>query len=322
MKNRRASRSAVTSALLACVVSFWSTTTLAQVKLEHKFPEGTKLTYKTRSKTRQVLTSMGTENVTEEDTTTITSRLIGKRRGDSSLPVLEQVESLRAAFSFPGGINVNFNSSDHNFKVNDPELAFLGDELKFISESAYTVVLDAKNKVKAIEGAERSLQNAEKFAPNSREFLKGQFDSEKVKLKFEQALQILPESPAVTGTPWERTEVHDIAGQTLTFRKKYEYAGTEKRKDKTLDKIASKVMDITYKANPDTKSLLKVKKANLKVDSSDGMVLFDREAGRVVSSKDRTHVKGDMTFSVNSADFTNTLDLRTETDTELQSVGK
>ncbi len=176
MKVFRATQRVVTIALINCLMLLWSERALAQVKLEYKFPEGTKLTYRIKSKTRQALTSMGNENVSDEDTTTVASRTIGKRRSDSSLPVKEKIESLRAVLSLTGGVNVSFNSSDHSFKTNDPQLAFLGDEFKLISESAYTVMLGDKNKVKAIEGSEELLARAAKLDQNSREFIEGQFE--------------------------------------------------------------------------------------------------------------------------------------------------
>jgi len=322
MKVCRANRGVVTTTGIACLALFWSQTAQAQVKLEHKFPEGTKRTYKTKSKTRQVLTLMGNEIETEEDITSVTSRTVGKRRGDSSLPVEEKVESLRLALSFPGGINVNYDSSDPSVKIDNPELAFLGDVFKLISGSAYTVVLDDKNKVKAIEGTEKYLEKTETLDEKAREIVKGHFESQKLKTKFEQVLQVLPDVLARSGEPWERTEVLDVGGQTFTFRKKYEYAGTEKKGDKMLDKITSKVLEVTYKQDPDTKSLLKVKKSNLKVESSDGTILFDREAGHAVSSKGKLHIKGDMTFSVNDMELSGALDLKIDSNSELQPVGK
>ena len=307
---------------MACLALLWSQTTQAQVKLEYKFPEGAKLTYKTKTKTCQVLTLMGNEIESEEDATTVTSRTVGKRRGDSSLPIEEKVESLRLALSYPGGINVHYDSSDPNVKIDNPELAFLGDVFKLASQTAYTVVLDDKNKVKAIEGTERLLEKTEKIDEKAQEIIKGQLESQKLKTRFEQALQILPDILARPGEPWERTELLEAGGQTFTFRKKYEYAGTEKKGDKTLDKITSKIIEVAYKQDPDTKSPLKVKKSNLKIESSAGTILFDREAGRAVSTKGKTHIKGDMTFAVNDMELAGALDLKIDVDSELQPLGR
>ena len=97
---------------------------------------------------------MGKEIESEEDTTIVTSYTIGKRGKDASLPIEERIESFRLANSLPDGTNATTDSSDHRFKTNDPELGFLGDVFKLINETAYTIVLDGKNKVKAIEGSD------------------------------------------------------------------------------------------------------------------------------------------------------------------------
>ena len=307
----------------ACLVFIASQSAHAQVKLEHKFPEGKKLTYKTTSKTRQVLTLMGMQIESEENSTSVASQTNGKRRGDQNLPVEKRIESIRAELSLPGGINETFDSTDPNAKINTPALAFLGDMFKMASQVAYTVVLDEHNKVKAIEGTEQLIDKAEKLDPVAKDMIHNQFGPDKLKRDFEQSLQSLPDVLARPGEPWERTEVVEIGGgQTLTFRKKYEYLGTEKKGDKVLDKIASKAIDVSYKQDPDSKSPLKVVKSNLKVDSSEGLTLFDREDGLVVSSKGKIRIKGDMTFSANGVDLPGALDLRIETNVELVPAAK
>src|SRR5262249_31127129 len=124
----------------------------AQVKLEHKYTEGQKLTYKSTSKTHQILTLMGMEIETSEERTVVTSSTTGKRRSDSTLPVERKVESLRAEMALPGGNSLKFDTADPNAKIDTPGLAFLGDLFKLASEVAYTIVLDDQNKVKSIEG--------------------------------------------------------------------------------------------------------------------------------------------------------------------------
>ena len=82
------------------------------------------------------------------------------------------------------------------------------------------------------------------------------------------------------------------AGMELVLRKKYEYAGTEKRGDKTLDKITAKVIDVKCRQDADSSSPLKVTKSDLKVNSSEATVLFDREAGCIVESHERIESRG------------------------------
>jgi hypothetical protein len=125
------------------------------------------------------------------------------------------------------------------------------------------------------------------------------------------------------GESWERTQVVDAGGgQTLSFRKKFDYVGSEKKGDKTLDKINTKVLDVKIQTDPDSNLPLKPVKSELKPDSSEGTILFDREAGHVVASNDKVHIKGDMTLSANGQELQSTLDLTIETKQELQPASK
>jgi hypothetical protein len=233
------------------------------------------------------------------------------------------VESLRVELSFPGGIKVNFDTADPNAKVDAPNLAFLADIFKLAGEIAYTIVLDDKNKVRAIEGTEKLQEKVEKLDPQAREQMSKQFDSEKLKRSFEQESQILPDVLARPGDSWERTQIAELgAGQALSFRKKFEYKGTEKKGDKTLDKITTKVLEVKYTTEPDSNLPLKALKSDLKPESSEGTILFDREGGHVVSSTDKIRIKGNVTYSANGQEVPSTVDLSIETHLELQPSNK
>ena len=302
-----------------CFASAWSTSARAQVKLEHKYTEGQKLTYNTRSKTNQTLTLMGMEIESIEERSVVMSFSTGKRRSDSTLPLEKKVESLRADLSLPGGIKVVFDTADPNAKVDAPSLAFLADVFKLAGQVVYTIVLDEHNKVKAIEGTEKLQEKADKLDPPARELVGKLFESEKLKRSFEQETQILPDVLARPGETWERNQIIEIGGgQTLNFRKKFEYKGTEKAGGKDLDKISTRVLEVKYNSEPDSNLPLKPIKSNLKPESSDGWILFDREAGHVVSSKEKIRIKGDITFSANGQEIPSTLDLNIETSVDLQ----
>jgi hypothetical protein len=259
----------------------------------------------------------------DEERTVVWSLTAGKRRTDSSTPVERKTESFRAQISLPGGNNLTYNSNDPNAKIDNQALAFLGDLFKLASEVVYTVVLDDQHKVKAIEGTEKLQEKADKLEPMARDLIRSQFESDKLKRAFEQELRILPDVLARPGEPWERTEILEIGGgQTLTFHKKYEYVGTEKIGNKSLDKINSKVLEVTYKQDPDANTPLKAVKSNLKIDSSDGTILFDREEGQSVSNRGKIRIKGDMTFSANGMEIPGSLDLKIETNTDRQPATK
>ena len=85
------------AAALATIMLFGLRSSQAQVKLEYKFPEGQKLTYKTTAKTSQVLTLMGQGIETESKETVVNTSVVGKKRVDSTVPVNEAVESLNVS---------------------------------------------------------------------------------------------------------------------------------------------------------------------------------------------------------------------------------
>ena len=99
--------------------------------------------------------------------TVIRSEAIGKRRGDSSLPVAVKVESFRERLRLPGGVNVSYDSKDAAAKVDNPDLDFFNDLYKLAGQVAYTVMLDGKNKVKAIEGADALRERVDRLDPRA-----------------------------------------------------------------------------------------------------------------------------------------------------------
>ena len=234
---------------LACLALVWSQEARAQVKLEYKFTEGDKFTYKSTSKTKQILTLQGMEIETESDQVVVSSRTVGKRRADSSTPVEDKVESLRVELSLPGGNNLTFDSTNPDAKIDNPALAFLGEMLKLAGETSYTIVLDNRNKVQAIEGIEKLLEKADKLSPPARDAIRDRMSTDKFKERFDQEHANLPDVLCRPGESWDRTEILDIgSGQTLVFKKRYEYVGPEKKGDKTLDKISYKCTGVELQA--------------------------------------------------------------------------
>ena len=297
----------------------------AQVKLEFKFPEGKRLTYKTTSRVRQVLTFPNNmEKESELRETKVWTRSVGKHRVDSTVPIGEKVEFLRQEYTLPGGMKLTLDSSDLNLKIDNPELKFVADVFKLESAIAYTVVLEEQQaKVKAVEGTEELRKRAQKLnSPLATEGFLNEIGTERLKAKFEQATHNFPDVPAQTGRPWERSEDLEINGQIFSIRKKYEYRGVEKKDGKPLEKVNAKVLEIKYDQDPKSKLPIKVVKSDLKVESSDGTILFDRGEGHVVSASDRIRIKGNMTYSGGGADQTVPFDLNFDANTQLQSSTK
>ena len=297
-------------------------TARAQVKLEYKFPEGQKFTYKTHATIDQLMTIMGQEIPTKIEQTVIVSRTAGQRASDGSLPVRQKIESFRMEMELPGNMQFTFDSKDPDAKVDNPQLQPVADAMNLVKEMDYTVVLDAKNKVKAVEGTEKLREKAEKLDASIREPIRARLTADKLKHEFEQSHGNVPDVLARPGEPWERTETMEGGGAELVLRKKYEYAGTEKKGDKTLDKITVKTIDFSLKPDPNPDVAGEVTKSDMKVESSDGTILFDREAGQVVETHETVRVKGTMTLTVGDQDIPGELELSIDTTNELQPSSK
>lgn len=309
---------------VVCLTMMCSAVVRAQVKLEYKFPEGKKLTYKTTLRVRQVLAfmnNMDKESLVRE--TKVWTRSVGKRRSDSTLPIEEKVEFLRNDYTLPGGLKLGLDSNDSKLQIAAPELRFLGDLFKLESAIAYTILLDGQARVKTVEGTDLLRKQAEKLdSPIASEEFQNIIATDRLKAKFEQEIHCLPDIPAKTGEPWERTELLEINGKPFTLRKKYDYRGIEKKGAKTLEKIGSKVLEIKYDPDPKTRLPLKVVKSELKVESSDETILFDREEGHIVNASKRLRTKGSMTYSGGGVDQTVPFDLSFDVTTQLQPATK
>jgi hypothetical protein len=294
----------------------------AQVKLEYKVPVGETIRTKTATKTDQVMTINGADVKTEgaeEGTFTSTA---GARKADGTVPIEIALESVKTKIVI-AGMEFALDSDDKDAKIELPQLAFLCDVFKVLKGASYTVVLDDKDRVKFVEGTEKNLAKAGEMPEQAAVLLKSRFDPERIKKAYEQAHGTFPDGLVREGEPWERTETTDIGGgQSLTLKKRYEYKGTVKRGEKTLDRIDVKALDVTYKMDPNAATPAKVTKSDLKVESSEGSLLFDRDAGRLVERREKTRMKGDMTLVIQEMELPIKLDLTIEATSTSERVKK
>ena len=295
------------------------------VKLEAKFPEGQTLRYQVQTRMNQQVKNLGMEMPSNLNRTVVRSEAIGKRRGDAGLPIAVKVESLRERQRLPAGLDVSHDSKTATTKVANPDLDFFKGLYEVEGRAAYTVVLGGKNKVRAVEGADALRERLNKLDPRAAELLRSRLAADYLAQEFEQthALLALPDGPVKVGASWERTEAFDRgAGLELVLKKKYEYAGTEKRGGKALDKITAKVLEAKYLQDADSSAPVKLTKGEVKVDASEGTILFDREAGRVVESRERVELTGGLTFSAGGQDQRVGFDLTMRIEVQLQPGGQ
>ena len=282
----------------------------AQVKLEHKFREGSDARFQAVTKSHQILDISGMQVETRAEEVPTIRWTVGTRNPDGTLPIRQTLEAIRVRLELPGGVTISFDSAEPDAKPDNPQLGVFTDLYKALVGMEITFLLDKDNQVKAVEGAEKVLSKATELNPVAGELLKSNLDPEKLKAAFQQHVVSFPTILLRKGDTWDRTEVLNIAGgQSLTFQKRYEYQGTVERDGATLDQIGVKATGVTYAMDPNAQSPVKVSKSNLKIESSDGTILFDREAGGPVESHSVTRITGDLTLVADDKELPTKLDL-------------
>ena len=289
---------------LAVLVAATPNLVSAQVKLEQKYPEGAVSTTETEATTNQTLVLAGMNVETKSQTFAVGSSTVGKRAADGSLEIVEKTESFQSEISLPGGLAISFDSSNPDKKASNPLLEPIVDSLRAITKNPITLKLDANNK---LVGASLPEGEYEKLTGMA----KDQLSPEWLKKGIERHMAHLPSEAVKVGDKWEYShEVNPGEGQVLTFRTQYEYAGTVEKDGKTLDKITSKVLDVTFAINGNP--MLQVKNCELKVQDSSGTCLFDRKLGNTVSRASKTQIVGPLTLVINNMEFPGSLDLTME----------
>ena len=278
----------------------------AQVSLEPKYPEGTTAVVHKDLKTKQTLTLAGMNIDTKSSMFIVAGASIGQRAADGTLKIEEKINTLQSEISAAGTL-IQFDSANADKKADNPLLEPLMEAFRTMYKLPMTLELDAKNKITAIKLPDGEYEKL----PDS---IKDRFNPDALKKAAEQALAFLPDGPVKPGENWERsTEANLGAGQTLSFRTKYEYEGTVEKDGTTFDKITGKTLEVSFAINGNP--MLQVLKSDLTIAASDISYLFDRTKGSVVSHTGKVQIVGPLTLVINGMELAGKLDLTMEENT-------
>jgi hypothetical protein len=284
----------------------------AQVKLEQKVTESKTSKTEVTSRTTQKLTIAGMEIDTESDSRTTVKSTAGKRDDSGFVKVASKVEDLQVTVKLQGTDYV-FDSSNPD-KVGSSPLEMLRPMQKASLQRITTTTFDKNNRVSNIEFDQDPLNG---LSDDARKLFKGQFETEKLKETANQELDRLPTDPVKVGDVWERTSKLNLeGGQVMTLTTRYTYIGETEKNGRKLDQIDSQVLSVDYALAADSSLPFTLKSSELKASDSKGKLLFDRQAGTIVSGTATLQIKGDLTFVINNNDLPSKLDLKIETTTQ------
>ena len=284
----------LSAALLAATLLF-PLSVQAQVTLEVKRTPGSVSQTTEQLAFEQTMSIMGMNVETAVDSTIVSSNTVGEATSAGETPVTVRFDSIVSNYQLPGGVNMQYDSKKESNKTNNPMLDQLVDVLDATVGMALTYRVNEDGEVAGVDGVDEALKKAPAAVA---ELLKGEFDAEKLAAELQQEIDRLPDEAVNVGDTWTRTEVWNIGqGQALTFEREYEYAGTVEEGGKTYDQIKVTDKSVTFSLAPNPALPLTVTKSDLKVDSSEGTLLFDREAGNVVKNDIKATISGSMTLS-------------------------
>lgn len=291
--------------LLATVLVYLVTCSAnAQVQLRWKLDDGMKTTTTKTAKVAQILTLAGQEIETKSAQTSTSVATAGERDDDGNITVEVKIASLKSEMVLPGGVELKFDSE----KETEPQgTAFdkLLDIFEAMSKNQWTMTFDKDGKVTEAKGSNKVL---EQLDADLQKVVESQLDPEYIAETVNAVRDVIPSKPVRKGDVWTRSLTARLeAGQYLKFKTTYEYQGIVEQDDRTLDKITAAMTDVEYGTADDAP--IKVTKSDLKIDSSNGTVLFDRERGLIVANQIKTRIKGDLTLNINGTELGGKLDL-------------
>lgn len=299
----------IIGAAVSFTMAFFPAPAAAQVKFEHKFPEGKSSTTVATVKTSQTLTIAGNEVKSGSEQTLTISSVNGRRAADGKLSIKSKLDALKATVKLPGDVELAFDSAKPDAAPPGTQFDFVLDIFKASAKSSWETVVDKDNRISAVNGRE------EAFATLSEEIrtaMKAQVDPEYLKNAANDELDRLPSKAVSPGDSWERTTTMRLdAGQRFTFTHKYTYEGKIKQDGKELERITSKVLKSEYTVEGDAP--LKVVESTLKPVESSGEILFDPAVGEVVAYRNKVQIKGTLKLEVAGMKLDGDLDLTIET---------
>lgn len=296
----------VSICLSAIVLFLGQSLVQAQVSLRPKFGAAADYKLQTEAKINQKMTIAGqTQNIVATQTSTVRIKS-SKLDGEGKVSVERTNEALGIDMDL-GIAKLKFDSAKPDEKAPIPQLEPVLAGLRKQLAMKLTYSVDQEGKVSDVGGVdEGALVNPEDL-----------------KLDYQQELDQLPTDPVTKGEQWTRTIESNLGqGQTLTLERTYTYVGSVPKvatvpNGKSLDRVEFTDTSAKFWVKPNRGFPADVKDSTLKIVSSKGEILFDRELGRVVSTNQKTEVSGDFVLSANGMQIAAKIDsLALETETK------
>jgi hypothetical protein len=280
----------------------------AQLTLAPKYVPGETSNTTEHVRFDQTLTLLGAAQVSGADMTYVIETSNGQPDGQGRVAIEQTFRSMVSEIRLPTGGTIRYDSANPAGNTStDPQVQVLMDVFGALLDQPIAYRIDAQGKVVGMDGIKEIIRRAPEAAAKA---LEKELNEDRLKRDVQQELDALPRDAVKVGDTWMRTEVMDLGGgQTLTFDRKYEYAGEVDENGRKLHRVAIVDEKVVLAAPPE----IPIKSSDLKIESSTGAVLIDLEQGRVVRRELNDTIAGSLVLNINGMEIPGELDLKVET---------
>ncbi|MCH2571506.1 MAG: hypothetical protein MK103_09065 [Planctomycetes bacterium] len=279
----------------------------AGIVLGFKFEEGLKRGLEVRQTSNQTLTIAGQSLDTKSTTVASFDEIMG-RDTEGRISVTQENKSLVVNSSFPGGIDLVFDSANPQLTHNVPQLQALLEVWNARSHSNLTYLLDGDKQAIDVKGVDAMTEG---LSGASLDLLKSEVETSQLLKAFNEEHAIFPEQPVQVDETWTRNQRIGLGqGQYMTLQIEYTARGEKQHGEKSRQYIDVQVQKVTFAHEGTSDAPLQIVSSDLSVQSSEGNIYFDTERGLVSESTLKFHVVGAMNFSANGQELPGKLDLQ------------
>ncbi len=288
----------------------------AQVTLAWKFAEGTQYALETKQTSEQKFVMAGQEMNSSDRKTTVIASNVGKRAADGSLRIASAITVLKTDMTLPYGAGIKFDSTKPNGNNEEVPYPEILQALKATAKRTWTTIYDQKNQVLSVEGAEAVLKSLDE---ETAALIKHQLDADYMAQAAATQMARIPQGPLEPGATWSLKETTRIeGGLSMTMTVQYRYVGTVEEEGVELHKIVFASGAVQMAMAGDNPNQMKLLESELKIDESEGTLLFDRDKGQIVRLESRFKLSGNLTLEVEGMQLPAKLELTAQTTTRLQ----
>jgi hypothetical protein len=284
----------MTRVLLAgLIVVLGAATAPAQVEIVHQpaYSPGAQIRTVAEMKLDQTLVIAGMNVETAVESFTAVKETIGERSSDGKYPVTSEFEYYIINLETPAG-KYAFDSNSPDASTAPAGLESLDAMFKALSRAKWVATFNDKPELESIEFLDDPFANLD-------EATRKEVSADRFKQDYVIQLARFPDKAVSAGDKWTRTEESQIgAGQTLTFEKEFEYLGTEESNGRTFDRIGVKSLSVKFAIGEGSPLPFKLDDSQLKIASSEGAMLYDRELKTITNTSEKVTIEGTLTFSI------------------------